>query len=87
MAAVYGKIQELAYRLWQDDGAPEGRAMDYWLQAEAALTAIAVAVEPKAPAKPKAEVKPKAEPKPKAPAKPKAEAKPKAAAKPKSVKA
>lgn len=77
MSASHEKIQELAYRLWQDDGAPEGRAMDYWLQAEAALhTTIAAA--PKVTAKPKAE---------KAPAKPKAAAKPKTAAKPKAAKA
>ncbi|AVM74738.1 DUF2934 domain-containing protein [Magnetospirillum gryphiswaldense] len=78
MSAMHEQVRELAYRLWQEDGAPEGRAMDYWLQAEAALTAI--------PAKPKAEPKAKtsaakpaaakaktAEPKAKkSPAKPKA---------------
>lgn len=78
MSAMHEQVRELAYRLWQEDGAPEGRAMDYWLQAEAALAAI--------PAKAKASPKPKtsaakpaaakakaAEPKAKkSPAKPKA---------------
>ncbi|KAF0225910.1 MAG: hypothetical protein FD176_65 [Rhodospirillaceae bacterium] len=52
MSVVHEQVRELAYRLWQEDGAPEGRAMDYWLQAEAALTAV--------PAKAKAAPKPKA---------------------------
>jgi hypothetical protein len=25
---------ELAYRLWQENGCVEGRALDYWLEAE-----------------------------------------------------
>lgn len=66
MSVAHEQVRELAYRLWQEDGAPEGRAMDYWLQAEAALTAIPT----KAPAKPAAA--PKAATKPKAPAKAKA---------------
>lgn len=69
MSIAYEQVRELAYRLWQEDGAPEGRAMDYWLQAEAALTAVPA----KAPAKAKAASKPKATPK--------AAAKPAAAAK------
>ena len=87
MSVAHDKIEELAYRLWLDDGAPEGRAMDYWLQAEAALHATTVnpvaakATKAKAPAKPKAAAKPKAE---KPPAKPKAEKPP---AKPKAAKA
>lgn len=28
---------ELAYRLWQEDGCVEGRALDYWLEAERKL--------------------------------------------------
>ena len=28
------QIRERAYCLWQADGAPEGRDMDYWLRAE-----------------------------------------------------
>lgn len=83
MTAAYEKIRELAYRLWQDDGAPDGRAMDYWLQAEAAM----VAVSAKPTAEIVAEVKPKVAPKSKAAAKPKAEAKPKAPVKAKTAKA
>lgn len=76
MSVAHEQVRELAYRLWQEDGAPEGRAMDYWLQAEAALTAVPAkpAAAPKAAAKPKAPAKAKAtEPKAKkSPAKPKA---------------
>lgn len=28
---------ELAYRLWQQNGCVEGRALDYWLEAERKL--------------------------------------------------
>ncbi|AIO37433.1 hypothetical protein DM40_5084 [Burkholderia cenocepacia] len=28
------QIRERAYRLWQADGSPDGRADEYWLQAE-----------------------------------------------------
>jgi hypothetical protein len=28
---------ELAYRLWQENGSVEGRALDYWLEAERKL--------------------------------------------------
>ena len=28
------RIEERAYSLWESDGRPEGRALDYWLQAE-----------------------------------------------------
>jgi hypothetical protein len=28
---------ELAYRLWQENGCVEGRALDYWLEAERKL--------------------------------------------------
>ena len=27
-------IEERAYAIWEADGRPEGRAVDYWLQAE-----------------------------------------------------
>lgn len=27
-------VEERAYALWEADGRPEGRALDYWLQAE-----------------------------------------------------
>lgn len=78
MSAMHEQVRELAYRLWQEDGAPEGRAMDYWLQAEAALAAIpAKAKTPPKPktsaAKPAAAKTKAAEPKTKkSPAKPKA---------------
>lgn len=77
MSVTHDKIQELAYRLWQEDGAPEGRDMDYWLRAEAALHTTG---------KPKAEKK-AAAPKAKADAKPQTAAKSKPAAKPKAAKA
>ena len=32
------RIRERAYSLWQADGSPEGRDMDYWLRAERDLT-------------------------------------------------
>lgn len=98
MSVAHDKIQELAYRLWQEDGAPEGRAMDYWLQAEAALHAMTAkpAAEPEvAPlSEPAAAiavaVKTKAAPKAKsdkpAAAKAKSPAKPKTASKAKTVK-
>jgi hypothetical protein len=28
------RIEQRAYSLWELDGCPEGRALDYWLQAE-----------------------------------------------------
>ena len=28
------RIEECAYSLWASEGRPEGRALDYWLQAE-----------------------------------------------------
>jgi len=28
------RIREEAYRLWENDGRPEGKEMDYWLAAE-----------------------------------------------------
>ncbi len=33
------RIRERAYRLWQDDGSPEGRADEYWGRAEAQVNA------------------------------------------------
>jgi hypothetical protein len=32
------KIRELAYRIWERDGRPQGRALEYWLKAEQAFT-------------------------------------------------
>ena len=67
------KIAEAAYFLWLDEGQPEGRDRDHWLQAAATLT-------PAAPVK-----APRAKPAKKA-ATPKAAAKTaKAAAKPKAT--
>ncbi len=58
-------VNDLAYRLWEEAGKPEGRDMDFWIQAETALA------KPKAAAKAKPAAKAEA---PKAPAKPKAKA-------------
>lgn len=81
MSADHDRIKDLAYRLWQEGGCPDGRDMDYWLMAEAQLVQAA---QPEAakPAQPEA-AKP-AQPKTaaKAPAKPKAPAKVKLAARP-----
>lgn len=35
--ATVDQIRERAYELWQADGCPEGRELDYWLRAEADL--------------------------------------------------
>lgn len=74
MSVTHDQIQEFAYRLWQEDGAPEGRDMDYWLRAEAALHAtLKPKTEKKAPAKTAAKAKAdKPATKPKAPSKAKA---------------
>ena len=40
------RIRERAYELWRQDGCPEGRAMDYWLRAEADLRGEADAAVP-----------------------------------------
>lgn len=79
MSVTHDQIQELAYRLWQEDGAPEGRDMDYWLRAEAALQAtLKPKAEKKAPPKAKTAAKAKTD---KPAAKPKAPAKAKSAPK------
>lgn len=44
-------IKDLAYRLWEEAGRPEGRDEEFWLAAEAQLA------KPKAPAKPKKSAK------------------------------
>jgi hypothetical protein len=36
-AADAGAIRQRAYQLWDQDGRPEGREIDYWLRAEAEL--------------------------------------------------
>lgn len=60
MSADNDKIAQTAYRIWDEEGRPEGRDLDHWLRAQAMLTAS----PPKAakPAKPKAvaAAKPKA---------------------------
>ncbi|MGE5477056.1 MAG: DUF2934 domain-containing protein [Bacteroidales bacterium] len=66
------EIKDLAYKLWQDAGSPDGRDQEFWYAAEvqvkAAKPAKAKAAAPKAS-------KPKAAPKPKAAAAPKPKAK------------
>ena len=32
------RIEEHAYSLWETDGCPEGRALEYWLRAEQAIS-------------------------------------------------
>jgi hypothetical protein len=43
------RIRERAYRLWQDDGSPEGRADEYWGRAEAQIDAESGPDEPDEP--------------------------------------
>jgi Protein of unknown function (DUF2934) len=28
-------VRSIAYRVWEEEGCPEGRALDHWLKAEA----------------------------------------------------
>jgi Protein of unknown function (DUF2934) len=44
------RIADLAYRMWEEDGRPEGRAEAHWLRAVVLVDEMA----PKAPAKEKA---------------------------------
>jgi Protein of unknown function (DUF2934) len=44
------RIADLAYRMWEEDGRPEGRAEAHWLRAVVLVDEMA----PKAPAKKKA---------------------------------
>lgn len=39
------RIERNAYALWEADGCPEGRALDYWLQAEQELVNQSIAGE------------------------------------------
>jgi hypothetical protein len=39
------RIEERAYALWEANGRPEGRALDYWLQAEQEIVNQSVAGE------------------------------------------
>ncbi len=55
-------VKDLAYRLWDAAGRPEGRDMDFWLEAEAKLAVggkAKVATKAKAPAKAKVAAKAK----------------------------
>ena len=36
------QIRERAYSLWEADGCPEGKEMDYWLRAEQDLNGVAL---------------------------------------------
>lgn len=65
-------IRDLAYQLWLDEGCPDNRAMEFWLQAEAALTVTSPPVTAAAP--PKVESTPAPKPKAESVAKPKAAA-------------
>jgi len=29
------KVRPIAYRIWEEEGRPDGRALDHWLKAEA----------------------------------------------------
>ncbi|MDO8605547.1 MAG: DUF2934 domain-containing protein [Phaeospirillum sp.] len=53
-------VKDLAYRLWEAAGKPEGRDTDFWLQAEASLA------KPESAGKPKPKAAAKAAPKPRA---------------------
>lgn len=64
------EIRALAYHLWQEAGHPEGRDLDFWLEAELRFAAMPAATAP-APAPEKAKTAPRAV-KPKSAAKPKA---------------
>ena len=37
----HAEIARLAYRIWEDESRPEGRALKHWLQAEALVAAEA----------------------------------------------
>ena len=52
-------VNDLAYRLWDEAGRPEGRDMDFWLQAEAQLKTATKPKAAKAADKPKTAAKPK----------------------------
>ena len=53
-------VESLAYHLWEKAGKPQGRDMDFWLEAEIALAKPAT--KPKATAKPAAKAKAAAKP-------------------------
>lgn len=39
------RIEERAHALWEADGRPDGRALDYWLQAEQEFVTESIAGE------------------------------------------
>jgi hypothetical protein len=51
-AADADEIRNRAFQLWNQDGCPEGRALDYWLRAEAELAAGGAAHDPAGTASP-----------------------------------
>ena len=40
------RVREIAYRLWQEEGCPEGEALRHWFAAEALLNSEGVATPP-----------------------------------------
>ena len=44
------RISELAFHLWEQDGRPTGRDLDYWLRAETLVAAEAIVAEETKPA-------------------------------------
>jgi hypothetical protein len=67
-AAKEQAIREHAYYLWERDGRPHGRDLDYWARAVAELTAITRRTGAKAAAGDPAGAKKPAETKPASPA-------------------
>lgn len=43
------RIRDAAYRIWEEEGRPEGRDLDHWLKAEALVPEAAPARKPRAP--------------------------------------
>jgi Protein of unknown function (DUF2934) len=42
-----GEIALLAFQIWEQEGKPQGRELDHWLQAETLLLAMVEPTEPK----------------------------------------
>ena len=45
LGATYQEIATCAYQIWQQEGRPEGRALDHWLQAELQLVLSSILQE------------------------------------------
>jgi hypothetical protein len=45
LGATYQQIEACAYCIWQQEGRPEGRALDHWLQAELQLVLSSILLE------------------------------------------